>query len=116
MRRARDAEIAGRLGVVDAAVIACGHSHVPRVRAHGDCLLVNPGSVGLQAYEDDQPQVYRVELGTPHARYAILDSTDDGWQCELVAVDYDHHAMAELARANGRPEWAHALDTGRMPP
>jgi hypothetical protein len=29
-------------------------------------------------------------------------------------VPYDHEAMAQLADPRGRPDWAHALRTGRM--
>jgi len=30
-------------------------------------------------------------------------------------VPYDHASMAALAMTNGRPDWAGALATGRMP-
>ncbi|CAN5266992.1 metallophosphoesterase family protein [soil metagenome] len=114
LREATDDEIDRRLGAAAATVVACGHSHLPRDRRVRDRRLVNPGSVGLQAYEDDEPFVHRIENGTPAARYAILDHTPTGWTCELRSIDYDHRAMAELALTNGRPEWARALATGRL--
>jgi len=115
-RAATQAEIDARLGDVDAALVACGHTHVPRVvRASSGQLIVNPGSVGLPAYDDIHPYPHAVETGSPHARYAIVEQRDSGWTARLVAVPYDHTAMAALALENGRPDWAHALATGHMP-
>ena len=115
-RAATQAEIDARLGDVDAALIACGHTHVPRVaRASGGQLIVNPGSVGLPAYDDIHPYPHAVETGSPHARYAIVEQRDGEWTARLITVPYDHTAMAKLALENGRPDWTHALKTGRMP-
>ena len=97
----------------DAPLILCGHSHIPKViRLGTGQLVVNPGSVGLQAYEGNHPGPHRVEIGSPHARYAVLESTPYGWQAELIAVPYDWDAAAKLARHNGREDWARALATG----
>ncbi len=120
VRAATAGEVADRLGSLTAhAVVLCGHTHVPRiVQCHspgGNVLIVNPGSVGLQAYGDDHPYPHVVENGTPHARYALLENTLAGWQVELRAVPYDHMAQSRLAAHNGRPDWAHALATGFMP-
>lgn len=112
---ATPAEIAERLGGQASALVACGHSHLPRaLRTAGGQLLVNPGSVGLQAYMDDEPERYVVERGTPDANYAIVERHGDSWQCSQHAVRYDHAAMAALAQRNGRPDWAQALRTGRV--
>lgn len=112
---ARPDEVAARLGPVDAALVACGHSHVPRtMRSAGGALLINPGSVGLQAYIDHEPAPYVVELGTPDAHYAIVERRDGRWSAALHAVPYDSAPMAALARARGRDEWAHALAYGRV--
>lgn len=108
-------EIEKRAGDCPARLILCGHTHTPRVVRLGDGrLVVNPGSVGLQAYADDNPVPHDVEIGSPQARYAMIDKARDGWRAELVAVDYDFEPMAALAEANGRPDWAIALRTGRM--
>ena len=110
-------EIDARLGQVDARVqlVACGHTHVPRVvRASGGQLIVNPGSVGLQAYDDVHPHSHVVETGSPDARYAIVERLATGWVSTLISVPYDHASMAALAMSNGRPDWASALATGRM--
>jgi predicted phosphodiesterase len=97
----------------DASLILCGHSHLPRVvRLHTGQLIVNPGSVGIQAYLGHDPGPHAVEVGSPHARYAILESTPWGWKADLVAVPYDWNRAAELAARNGREDWARALATG----
>lgn len=115
MRLAGPAEIAERLADEASPVIACGHTHVPRsLRSATGQLLINPGSVGLQAYEDDHPVYHRVELGSNDARYAILERRAEGWISELLAVPYDHRAMAALARQRGRLDWEQALLTGYL--
>lgn len=123
LRAASAAEIDARLGASQQApgqapsLILCGHTHVPRaVRTAAGTLIVNPGSVGLPAYEDDRPHPHVVENGAPDARYALLDRVDGRWQSALVSVAYDHAAMARLATERGRPDWAIALMTGRMTP
>jgi diadenosine tetraphosphatase ApaH/serine/threonine PP2A family protein phosphatase len=97
----------------DASLILCGHSHIPRVmRLRTGQLVINPGSVGIQAYTGHDPGPHVVEVGSPHARYAILESTPQGWKADLVAVPYDWDEAATLAARNGRQDWARALATG----
>jgi predicted phosphodiesterase len=115
-RPATSEEIAERCALRAPAVIACGHTHIPRIlyQANGQ-LLVNPGSVGLQAYEDHHPHYYRVQNGDPYARYATIEQRGGAWHAQIHPVPYDHESMARLAERNGRPEWAYALRTGMMP-
>jgi predicted phosphodiesterase len=105
-------EIAARLGVVPQKLLLCGHTHIPRAVAHAGQLIVNPGSVGLQAYADDQPVPHVMETGSPHARYALLEMCEDSWRVEHVAVPYDADSAAQTAERNGRPDWAWRLRTG----
>jgi diadenosine tetraphosphatase ApaH/serine/threonine PP2A family protein phosphatase len=106
-------EIAGRLGAVDASLILCGHSHIPRaVRLADGRTVVNPGSVGLPAYRDDQPTAHAVETGNPAARYAMVARRGDEWRVEFVCVPYDWRAAAAAARNAGWPAWARNLETG----
>ena len=115
LRPATAAEIEARAGTTGAAVILCGHTHVPRVAKRPDGrLVVNPGSVGLPAFDDDHPFPHVVETGSPHARYAILSDEGDGWSTELLAIAYDWEQAARDAEANGRADWARALRTGRV--
>lgn len=115
-RPATPAELAERCNLMGPRVIACGHTHIPRVtRSASDQLLVNPGSVGLQAYEDDHPHRYRVEGGDPYARYATLERRGGAWHAQIHPVPYDAEPMARLAERHGRPLWAQALRTGTLP-
>lgn len=108
-------EILDRLGEIGTPLVLCGHSHTPRVvELPGGRLAVNPGSVGLQAYLDSEPTPHRVEVGTPQARYALLERTEQGWSAERILVEYDYDLAAEQARSNSRPEWARALLTGTV--
>jgi predicted phosphodiesterase len=103
-----------RLKADRASLILCGHTHVPRACLVRGTLIVNPGSVGLQAYDDAHPHRHMAENMTPLARYAIVEKFDAGWQCEHIAVPYAFEPMAQLAAQRGRMDWAHALRTGRM--
>jgi len=115
VRAATQREVDERLGAVAGELVVCGHTHVPRsIRASTGQLVVNPGSVGQQAYNDDDPHPHVIETGSPDARYAIVDRLDDKWISLLIAVPYAYQAMAKLALARERPDWAHALSSGRM--
>jgi putative phosphoesterase len=115
VRRAERAEIAARLGAERAPIILCGHSHLARlVQLTESRLIVNPGSVGLPAYEDAEPEPHVIEAGSPHARYALLEQQPAGWHISLINIAYDHQRAARQALANGRPDWAGALQTGYM--
>jgi len=114
-RPANAQEIEQRRGDAVARVICCGHTHVPRLRKTADgTLIVNPGSVGLQAYDDDHPYPHVIENGSPDARYALIERHNGKWQAALLCVPYDHESMASLAEKNARPDWAIALRTGYM--
>ena len=117
MRIARPDELDQRIAGETAPIIVCGHSHVPRLikRQAGQMseqMLFNPGSVGLPAYEGHHPHFYRMETGSPDARYAILEQHAGLWQVALHAVAYDFEPMVRLAQARDRMDWARALQTG----
>jgi predicted phosphodiesterase len=115
---ATPAKVAARIGetAMSKRLVLCGHSHQPRLlQVPGGPLVVNPGSVGNPAYDDDHGKPHVSESGSPHARYAIAELTETGGiAVDLIAVTYDHGSAARRANANGRPEWAHALTTGFM--
>lgn len=114
VRAAAPDEIGARAGDTPARLILCGHTHTPRTaRTPNGRLIVNPGSVGLQAYRDEEPVPHTVEIGSPQARYAIVEIGPE-IAVEMIAVAYDWEAAAREAEANGRPEWARALRTGRL--
>lgn len=115
VRPATENEVTERLGGVTSALIACGHTHVPRaVRLSNQQLVVNPGSVGLPAYDDAQPYPHKMASGSPAARYAVVERHAGRWSAELISVDYDHETMARLATRRGREDWAEALRTGAL--
>lgn len=95
-------------------LVLCGHSHQPGALRLGDGrLVVNPGSVGLPAYRHHEPHPHRMESGTPHARWAVLERAAAGWRVELRATPYDTAPAVAAARENGRPDWADWIATGR---
>lgn len=113
IRPATEVEISTRLGGSYYPLVLCGHTHTPRiVRLADGRLIVNPGSVGLQAYEADYPCPHTVQTGSPEARYAIVEKTETGWTAELHAVPYDYEGAAKLADARQREDWATALRSG----
>lgn len=115
VRPATAAEIASRLGPARQTLILCGHTHIPgNVRLPDGRLVVNPGSVGLQAYHDSRPFPQVMQTGSPQARYAIVERTDEQWSVSFRKVSYDWSAAADLALRHGRPEWATALRTGLL--
>ena len=101
-------------GIGPARLVLCGHTHMPRVVQVGDVLVVNPGSIGMPAYTDDNPVPHAIETGAPHARYAVVTRGPGGlWSAELCAVAYDWDRAAQQAQANGKPAVAHSTATGR---
>lgn len=109
------ASITTLLAHIDQPVILCGHSHVPRTTfLPSGKLIVNPGSVGMPAYTSDFPLPHAMESGSPHAKYAILNKVEDEWQVEHVLVPYDWEKVANIARDNGRSDWARWIAIGRI--
>ncbi len=109
-------EVAQRAGDAAAALILCGHTHMPRsITLPDGRLIVNPGSVGLQAYDDDHLYPHVMENGTPHARYAIVEDDAQGrWHAQFHQVEYEWETQARLALAHGRPDWVVPLRSGRV--
>ena len=115
-RLATHTEIAQRLNGAISRIMLCGHTHVPRfVETPQKALIINPGSVGLPAYDDETPEYHVMETGSHHALYAILEHKNSNWQAEIIGVPYDYQQAAERARKNGRFDWEYAIQTGFMP-
>ena len=105
--------IEARASGIDASLILCAHTHIPRVvRLRDGRMVVNPGSVGLPGYDGETPVPYQVEVGTPDACYAVLERARAGWSTAIRYVPYDSATAAEMARRKGWPVWASALATG----
>lgn len=109
-----DSEIIALLHGQTSPLTLCGHTHIPRTVALSTSqLIVNPGSVGLPAYEDDLPVVHKMENYSPHASYAILEKNTYGWLVEQFRVPYYFEAAVEKALILQRYDWAGYLQTGR---
>ncbi len=97
-----------------ANIILCGHTHIPRtVRTHSGQLIINPGSVGLPAYTDNEPVIHSMENYCPQASYAILEKNTTEWTIQQIKVPYDYQKAAKLAKEHQREDWGHFLNTGR---
>lgn len=108
-------EVTERAGKADAPLILCGHTHIPRaVRLPDGRLVLNPGSVGLPAYDDDHPFPHVVENGAPHARYATVSNESGKWEASFHLVAYDWEQAARDAEAHDRFDWVNALRTGSV--
>lgn len=102
-------------GIGAARLVLCGHTHVPRMVQVGDVTVVNPGSIGMPAYTDDNPVPHAIETGAPHARYAVITRGLGGvWSADLRAVAYDWDRAAQQARMNGKLSVARWTATGRV--
>jgi predicted phosphodiesterase len=115
-REATVDEVVRRLGdVAGYGLLLCGHTHLAgSLRLPSGALVVNPGSVGWPAYADDAPFPHRMEAGSPHARYAIVDDSSGRWQVAMRSVEYPWESAAAVAERQGRPDVAHALRSGRV--
>lgn len=110
---AERAYIRAQMAGVDASLMLCGHTHIPRrIDLPGGQVIVNPGSVGCPAYRDTNPIPHTVENGTPAASYAVITREDGGWRSDFRRVNYDSRRMARLACQAGAGEWARAVGTG----
>jgi putative phosphoesterase len=77
--------------LADCDVLLFGHTHKPWMRAHGDVLFVNCGSVG------------KPKDGDPRASFAVLSSRDGELRVEIERIAYDTAPVAEEMRAVGLP-------------
>ena len=114
LHRAAPATVAARLGPIRKRIVLTAHSHrAASLRLPDGRWLLNPGSVGCPAYDDDSTVPPHVsEAGSPSARYAVLDLTSAEPMIELFSIPYPHEAAARRAESGGRPDWAYALRTG----
>lgn len=113
VRSATLQEIQADAAGVDASLILCAHTHIPRcIRLPDGRTIVNPGSVGCPAYDDDVPVHHHMQTGTPNASYAIVEVKPIGWSISFRSVPYLSDKASELAAENGRPDWARSLASG----
>ena len=109
-----DSEIIKLLNGQKSKLICCGHTHTPRaVSLTTGQVIMNPGSVGLQAYTDDEPVVHSMENFNSMASYSVVEETGGSWNINHIKVPYDvKQAVSECEKRN-RMDWVHFLTTGR---
>jgi predicted phosphodiesterase len=113
-RLREDIEIVSLLNNQTSTLICCGHTHTPRtVSLSTGQIIVNPGSVGLQAYTDDVPVVHSIENYTPMASYSIIEKTADCWNIQHHRVSYNVELAVAECEKRERLDWVHFLTTGR---
>lgn len=95
-------------------IVVCGHSHVSRIVETDKKIVINTGSVGLPAYDDDLPIPHKMENFCSHARYSVLSFTNNSVNIDQIAILYDCEAAAKIAEENNRNDWANWIRTGRI--
>lgn len=109
-----DNEITRLLAGQRSSLVCCGHTHLARtVTLNNGQTVINPGSVGLQAYTDNEPVIHSMQNFSHHASYSIVEKTNVGWRTENINVPYDTEQAIMACQYRGRQDWAHFLRTGR---
>lgn len=109
-----DDDIVKLLNGQKSKLICCGHTHTPRtVSLSTGQVIINPGSVGLQAYTDDEPNVHSMENFNSMASYAIVEKAHDSWNIEHLNVPYNVELAVAECKKRKRMDWVYFLTTGR---
>jgi len=106
-------ELEQELTNINQKIILCGHSHMPKLVEINKKIIVNPGSVGLQAYQDDQPFFHKMENFSPHARYSVIMYSNHSFKVNQIAVPYEYKIPALIAIKNGFSDWSRWIESGR---
>jgi len=113
VRSANLAEVIVEAEGIDASLLLCAHTHIPRcIRLLDGRTVANPGSVGCPAYDDVVPVYHYMQTGTPNASYAVAEKLHGEWSVTFRSVPYDTRQACERATENKRSDWARALKTG----
>lgn len=109
-----DQNIIQLLGEQQSELILCGHTHLPRiVQLSTDQLVINPGSVGLQAYCDEEPFKHCMENYNSFASYSIIEKEPQGWVINQLSIPYDFDSAIKDCKKRKRSDWAHYCKMGR---
>lgn len=95
-------------------IILCGHSHKPRIVSTENTLIINPGSVGLQAYDDDTPIYHKIENYTNLAHYSLVEICGKEIKIAQMSITYDFEKAVECSMKNNRMDWAKWLKYGKV--
>ena len=108
------AELESILEKIEQQIIICGHSHVSRIVRTKNKVIINTGSVGLPAYDDELPIYHKMENFNPFANYSILGFDNNSYIIDRIAINYDFESAAKLAEFNGRKNWAKWIRSGQV--
>ncbi len=111
-----DKKIIELLDKIISPIILCGHTHIPRcLELSTGQIVINPGSVGLQAYEDDEPITHSMQNYTYKASYVTLEKTSaKKWNISFHRVDYDVQNAIKKAKQQNRYDWVYYLSNGKI--
>jgi putative phosphoesterase len=99
---------------VSQQIVFCGHSHFARFIQTKHRAIINPGSVGLPAFDDKLPQYHKIENFHHHARYCMVEIEYGRIKTEQFSIPYDYEKATEMASRNNRPDWAGWIRTGTV--
>jgi Icc-related predicted phosphoesterase len=109
----RSNELLKEIYGINQKIILCGHSHTQNIiTINSNQFIINPGSVGLQAFEDDLPSYHKIETKSPHAKYCLIELNDNKYAFEFVKVMYDWKKASACAKENNRLDWFNWLNIG----
>jgi putative phosphoesterase len=107
-------EIEVSLQDIKQSIIFCGHSHQPSIVEVNGKVVINPGSIGLQAFESkNESGKYASETGSGFARYSIV-TVVDGKVLEVTnhCLSYDCSNNAETSILLGRTDYSKWMKSG----
>jgi predicted phosphodiesterase len=110
-----DMELSKELVNIEQNIILCAHTHVPRfIHLDNGKNIINPGSIGLQSYEDEHPVYHKMQSFSPYSKYSILEIENNILQSvDNISVIYDWKSASKMAEKNNRQDWAQCILTGR---
>jgi predicted phosphodiesterase len=88
--------LAGR----SATIYAGGHTHTQMIRRYGPSMVINPGSVGLPIYKDENGRF----MNPVWAEYALVTSTFTGLNVELRRKRCSLRSLENAVRGCGLPD------------
>lgn len=108
-------EIIKLLDDVESKFVFCGHSHKARcINLSNGQVIINPGSVGLQALESSHPCSHSIENLYKEATYIILDISDEQYNIALHKVEYDYEKAINEAKKRKEKSWVYTLESGKV--
>ncbi|WP_372751236.1 metallophosphoesterase [Labilibaculum sp.] len=107
-------ELDALLSHIKQGIVCCGHSHVSKIVRTAKKVIVNPGSVGLPAYDDELPIYHKMENHKPNSNYVVMKKSHDSLKLNRISVEYDFEEAASLAEQNHRDDWAKWIRTGTV--